>query len=327
MSRVINDSGYVAPKTRKLVLDAIEKVGYKPFSAARQMASQKHETVGVITEHEKDENFYRSSFITAASIALSDKGYRMIIGVADPLAHLDKVPLLNVFGHRCMDGIIFDLHRLKGNYDDLLKLQLPAVFVNPPCFMQQNAVIPDDVWVAQEATERLIKAGHKKIAYMPYLTTFVHGSQFDRMKGYAQAICGAGLSCVRQWDVPLKPAASHKSNKSKAQHQAIKKRINDYVNKSKCTAVVAYDMRSAARIAAASQEIGLKIPQDFSLIACDYEPFVKFLPLQITSFRLDRTQMAKTAVEMLMQKVQHNVKVPSALIKGQFYKGNTIKAL
>nr|WGD68380.1 LacI family DNA-binding transcriptional regulator [Bacillus velezensis] len=48
VSRVVNGNPNVKPTTRKKVLEAIDRLGYRPNAVARGLASKKTTTVGVI---------------------------------------------------------------------------------------------------------------------------------------------------------------------------------------------------------------------------------------------------------------------------------------
>ncbi len=57
VSRVINGSTAVTEKTRKVVLDAMKELDYRPNQAARMLAGKKTDTIGVIFP-EIDNGFY-----------------------------------------------------------------------------------------------------------------------------------------------------------------------------------------------------------------------------------------------------------------------------
>jgi DNA-binding LacI/PurR family transcriptional regulator len=48
VSRVINNSSKVSEKSRKIVLKAMDELGFRPNQAARSLAGKKKETIGVI---------------------------------------------------------------------------------------------------------------------------------------------------------------------------------------------------------------------------------------------------------------------------------------
>jgi DNA-binding LacI/PurR family transcriptional regulator len=49
VSRVVNDAEHVSAKTRARVLDAMEKLGYRPSSIARALVTGRSNTVGVVS--------------------------------------------------------------------------------------------------------------------------------------------------------------------------------------------------------------------------------------------------------------------------------------
>ncbi len=329
VSRAINNTGYVSPKTRKLVLEAAKKIGYRPSSAARSLVSQKHETIGLVTESETDESSYRASFLIGASTRLGEIGYRMAVGIAPSNGKTQDVLELPILERRCLDGLILDIHRLSGDYTALIKeIALPCVLVNPPSPVSFNAVLPDDITVANQATAHLIENGHTKIGYMPRLASCTHGSQFDRMKGYSQALSQHSLSLIQNWDVPLGRGDNEVGIEDQHYLPDIKARLKFYLQKHDCTAIVAYDSRMAARTLVAAYEMGLKVPDDFSLIACDYESSLQRHICDVTAFKIDRGEIARCAVEMVMQMVEKGLdRINTIYVKGKFVQGNSVVVL
>ncbi len=330
VSRVLNNSGYVADDTRRAVLEAVRHIGYKPNSAARVLAGQKQETIGVITEFQNEESIYGGAFVAGVSMALSEMGYRTAMAAVAWGTELSEVMKLPIFDRVCLDGVILDLHKVRGEFDSFLSdLNLPYVVINPSYHVSSNAIMPNDFEVARQAAEYLMGYGHKKIAYMPKLSTFTHGSQFDRMKGYANSMNQRGLSCIPLWNMPLTvPVDAADKVEGKAYRAAVKERLSYYINEMGCTGIVAYDMRMAARIICEGVNLGLSIPKDFSLISCDYDVSTKVHLVEVTAFKLDRREMAKAAVDMLFRKITDNIgDVNTVYINGQLVEGDSVIAL
>jgi LacI family transcriptional regulator len=208
------------------------------------------------------------------------------------------------------------------------EIGLPCVIVNPPNPVSFNAVLPDDVTVANQVTAHLIENGHKKIGYVPRLASCTHGSQFDRMKGFSQAVNQNSLELIPGWDIPLGRGEGEVGIEDEHYLPDIKARLEFYLEKNNCTAVVAYDARIAARILVAAYEMGLKVPNDFSIIACDYESSLKRHICKVTAFKIDRSEIARCAVEMMMQMVEKGVdRINSIYVKGKFVQGDSVVAL
>lgn len=232
-------------------------------------------------------------------------------------AEIESLPL---FRTRSVDGYIFDAHKTVSDVQALAnRLSLPHVFVNSPHPMPHNAVMPDDVDTAQQATDYLIQRGHRRIGYFPSDTTHTHSSQQGRMKGYLQALIKAGLSPVPTWDVPLVKTSE------RLEPVDYMSRLKQYVSDHHCTAVVAYHAFGAACILSACYTLGIAVPTQLSIIACDYDPIVDYTPVKLTSMHLDRAKMGMLAVEMLLEQIEKPVgRIPTAMVKGQLRECNSV---
>lgn len=298
VSRVVNNPELVAPGTRKKVFEAMQMTGYKPSSAARMLVRQKSDTIGLVITKEHFSCFYGTQLIDGLLETLTNKGLKLAMSTipsSAPIEEFDKLPILKSLS---VDGLIFDLVQVGGDLDLLIaRLGLPYIFVNPQTKREFNAILPDDISVAKQATQYLIERGHRKIGYMPGSGLAAHSSQSDRRKGYAEAMIKHDLKPIPLWDVPL---------------TAVKKPVQDYYDRTKfyfekngCTAIVAYNGIEAARIIFAAYQLGLRIPADLSIVACDSDPVIDVPPVDITSFHFDRNAMGQKAVEMVEARI-HN---------------------
>jgi DNA-binding LacI/PurR family transcriptional regulator len=321
VSRVVNNPGIVSPDTREKVLKAIRATGYKPSSSARMLVRQKHETVGLIFEKEHIKTYYGSCLIEGVSESLAENGQRLAMAMVKWHSRVEEIETLPLLRTVSVDGLILDIHALIGDQDAVVaRLGLPYIFINPSGYRPYNTIMPDDVLVARDATQYLIARGHRKIAYIPGPGTVAHSSQADRMKGYAEGMIKAGLQPVPLWDVPLEkedyPVEDYLS------------RVRIFKEKYGCTAIVAYDATEAPRILYAGYKLGLEIPQDFSLVACDYDPVMRVLPVAITCYHFDRTAMGKRAVAMLDQRIKcSGADIPSIRLDSTLIEGKSVISL
>lgn len=314
ISRVLNRAGGFSKQTERRVLEVVRKTGYRPSSAARSLSRQTHGTIGLITEIEGQPGYYGPQLIRGISLALSKFSRRLAMDTVhrgDDASGIERLPL---FQARSVDGFIFDTHQAAGDLQGMANhLSLPYVFVNSRYTLPYNTIMPDDVDAARQATEYLIKQGHKRIGYFPSAVTQVHSSQENRMKGYLQAVVNAGLQPVPLWDVPLEKAGKWLTVEDYIPR--LKRFLDDY----KCTAVVTYHAFAAACVFGGCYQLGVRVPRDLSIIACDYDPILEYLPVRVTSVHLDRTEIGQLAVEMLLQQIDNpedSRNVPTILVEG-----------
>ncbi len=314
VSRFLNKNPNVAMATGEKIRQAIKMTGYKPFGSARSLVLRRHETIGLIFEKEHINTFYGARLIEGISEKLSETGNRLAMGMIRwyrPATEIEDLPLLKTHS---IDGLILDVAQIDGDLDAVVsRLGLPYVYVNPRGGRSFNTIMPDDVAVANMAVQYLIDRGHRKIGYIPGYKKTKHSSQWDRMKGYVEAILRAGLQPVPLWDKPL---------------EEIHKEDNDYDLRLKlyrqeygCTGIVAHSGTEALRMLFACYKEGVKVPRDLAMIGCDFTPTITEAPVSIPCIHLDRLKMGQAAVQMLMERI----KEPERDIPTVYFGGSLIE--
>ena len=104
VSRVVNGNPNVKPTTRKKVLEAIDRLGYRPNAVARGLASKKTTTVGVIIP-DISNTFYAELARGIEDIATMYK-YNIILSNSDQNKE-KEFHLLNTMLGKQVDGIVF----------------------------------------------------------------------------------------------------------------------------------------------------------------------------------------------------------------------------
>lgn len=165
VSRVVNGSPNVKPSTRKKVLEAIERLGYRPNAVARGLASKKTTTVGVIIP-DISSIFFAELARGIEDIATMYK-YNIILSNSDQ--NKDKeLHLLNTMLAKQVDGILF----MGGNITDehVNEFQKSSVPIVLAATIEPNHTIPsvniDYEQAAFEAVTHLLDKGNIRIAYV-----------------------------------------------------------------------------------------------------------------------------------------------------------------
>lgn len=77
VSRVINNHPYVSEDKRKLVIEAMNQLGYVPNSSARSLRSQKTDVIALFVP--RIMNPFFSQLVESMEIAAAEQGYQLII--------------------------------------------------------------------------------------------------------------------------------------------------------------------------------------------------------------------------------------------------------
>jgi LacI family transcriptional regulator len=191
VSRVVNGNPNVKPSTRKKVVEAIERLGYRPNAVARGLASKKTTTVGVIIPDIA--NIFFAELARGIEDIATMYKYNIILSNSD--SNKDKeLHLLNSMLGKQVDGILFMGSNVTAEHIEEFK-KSPVPIVMAATVDPQNeipSVIIDYKQAAFDAIQHLINKGHNKIG-------FVSGPEIDpinyelKRAGYEEALKEAGI--------------------------------------------------------------------------------------------------------------------------------------
>ncbi|MFC9919705.1 LacI family DNA-binding transcriptional regulator [Agromyces binzhouensis] len=162
VSRVANGRANVDAETRARVLAAMEKLGYRPNSAARALRTGRFRSIGVIM-------FTLSSFgnmrtLDAVASAAEEAGYSLTL---IPVPHPTRGEVSVAFDRladAAVDGVIIIIEaHLLDESDVELPPGLPVVIVDSTGHDRFPGVDTDQAHGARQATEHLLDLGHATV--------------------------------------------------------------------------------------------------------------------------------------------------------------------
>jgi DNA-binding LacI/PurR family transcriptional regulator len=290
VSRVINDSPNVSEKTRKRVLSSIEQLDYKPNEAARQLATGRSHTIGIISFG----NAYYGPWQVLTSIeqSLKQKGYSLTISFID---YTDPNALRDCFGQlepKQLEGLVLITPMTNLVLEDLrlcLK-HIPYVMIDIDKGIDFPSVLIDQHYGMNLAIDHLLKLGHRQIASISGPLNWAVAA--SRQQGLIKALDKAGLQlCLYaegDWSV-------------KSGYEATLNLLNQNQTFS---ALVAANDHMALGAYRALKEAGLKIPQDVSVIGFDDIPEADFLDPSLTTIRQDFAMLGQQSVDYLLSLIK-----------------------
>ncbi len=168
-------------------------------------------------------------------------------------------------------------------------------------------------------TEHLIERGHRNIVLVTPLVGpgyFAHFSIAEREKGYEQAMNAHGLA----------PRKIHESAAGSRQVvDELKAMLSADLGSDRVTGIVTYELGQAIQLRCQMHELGLRCPQDISIIAAeDLHHFRRTWP-DISVISCNRYQMGAQAAHMMLAKIDHRSSPqPSQVFKGELIAGKTV---
>lgn len=190
VSRVINDSGYVSEKTRKIVEEVIEELNYKPNELARNLFRNRTNIVAVITP--AIGNPYYATLYSEVENRLRKYGYKTMlcntIGEAT-----NEEAYLEMLERNMVDGIITGTHTL--DYSSYKKIKGPIVGFDTPKLNDDILIVTvDHEKGGKLAAKALIESGCKEVLQFTDATTKNYPF-IKRHKAFVKEIKKAGLIC------------------------------------------------------------------------------------------------------------------------------------
>ena len=195
VSRVLNGSSSVAPEKQAAVMEIIERLNYRPNTAAQGLVSGRSSTIGILTRV-LGSPFY-GELLRGIATGLQKTNYHPVIGLGGDLLNedLDAVDLLLA---RRVDALIllysFDLPI---DYIQEIGKNLPVIVIGRQVpGLEKRCVIVNNLNGGYLATSFLISKGHSRIAHVSGQMTALDA--IDRLQGYQQALA--------DHHIPLDPA-------------------------------------------------------------------------------------------------------------------------
>ncbi len=287
VSRALNNKSDILPETRERILETCKKYNYQPSALAKGMSIQKNNTIGVFIPHDIDYVFMNPFYeeIIRGIFKEADKlGYYIL------LLYCRSDNYLDVIYQDRVDGLLVISPGL--NHRDIIEkieeTRIPYVLTSRmPEVDKVPHVCVNNYKGAMIATEHLISLGHRKICFIN--GPDILSSSADRYRGYTDALKKNGI----QVD-PLLIAEG--ANNIDSGYLIMK----EMVNKIKPTAVFVAGDFMAFGVMNAVQEMGLRIPEDISVVGFDDIAMAKVMNPPLTTINQSTLKKGQTGVDILV---------------------------
>ena len=193
VSAVINGKPAVSEELTKRVRRAIEALNYHPDFLARSLRMQESHILGIVMP--QFASSYYAEVLRGVEDVASQHGYSILVSNSRGNAEQERKEILALISRR-VDGILLATADSQFAYHNLIARQFPLVLFDrfPPGFTG-TVVATDNVGASFEATNHLIRLGHRRIAIIA--GTQGISAADERVEGFRGAMYEAGLT-VRQ---------------------------------------------------------------------------------------------------------------------------------
>ena len=290
VSRVFTPGASSSKRTSEKVLKAAAKLGYRPNILARSLITGRTHIIGLVVAYL--DNYFYPEAVELLSNALQKKGYHVLVFMASKTAgNIDDV-LEEMLDYQ-VDGVIAASVAMSSDLAARCNAAgVPVVLFNRAEDNERlSAVTSDNIDGGQKVAKFLIAGGYKRLGYIAGWEGA--STQRDREAGFIEEL--------KKHKRSLYAREVGNFNMDEARQAARKmftaREIPDAV-------FVANDHMSFAVMDVIRFELGLKIPEQVSVVGYDDVPVASWPAYDLTTVRQAANQMVAETVSFLLECIE-----------------------
>jgi DNA-binding LacI/PurR family transcriptional regulator len=311
VSRTFTEGASVSPATREKVLAAAREFGYTPNAIARSLITHKTGMVGMVMG-EVTNPFYPEVLQTFLD-RFQRLGRRMMLFTVPLGANIDDV-LPQALQYR-VDGVVVTSATLSSEMvEECARMGTPVVLFNRYVRNAElSSVSCDNVEGGRFVANLLLDAGHARCAFIAGVEDT--STNVDRERGFTDRLAERGATA------PSRDVGNY--TYSGGFEAAIRLLSGgDRPDAIFC----ANDISALGAVDAARQRLGLRVPEDVSIVGFDDIPPAAWPSHDLTTVRQRINLMVDEAVDILLARIDDPaLPVTTRLIPGDFIARGTAR--
>jgi LacI family transcriptional regulator len=298
VSRVLNGKKHFSASeaVRQKIVETARKLGYVPDLAARNLHRRDTHIIGLFASPRKHAaEVIDESLIEGLTEMLHAGGYDVFFELSAANRQKEALPFWRFDG-----AVLMQSPKIEAVIE-LDRRRVPYVCINERVGDPVAFVLADDAMGMKQAVAHLHQLGHKRLAYAnARAMDFSHYSVVERYETLLAEVRTRSMELAPGHDTPFTSAAEF---------------LNAGVQSGGATAVITYDHHIAVMLVGAAHGLGLRIPEDFSLI-CFNDAFpVALLPTPLTAVAVSGGEMGRIAADILLSELNGGSAPPSKEIR------------
>jgi DNA-binding LacI/PurR family transcriptional regulator len=295
VSRVINDRPNVSPDTRARVQAAIDALGYRRNAAARILATNRSQTLGLMVQGEP--RLGPASTMLGVAAAARDAGRYVSLAVVAEPSEQATTETLEYFRDQAVEGIV-----VIAPVADIVEVARAAASPSVPVVVVAAGERPrpgffvasvDQQLGAALATRHLLELGHADVVHVTGPLDW-HDA-VERVHGWRAERAAWGLPerdpLVADWT----SAAGYRIGRRLLAHAASGDPVDALP-----TAIFAANDQLALGLLRAFDEAGVEVPGRVSIVGYDDIEGADYFTPPLTTVRQPFEELGKTCIELLL---------------------------
>jgi LacI family transcriptional regulator len=301
VSQVINGKGKISEKRRAEIMEIMERLHYQPSAIAAALTGKQTYTLGLLVPDIS--NPYFAELARAVEDRSRQLGYSVVICSTDNKD--ERVErYLNLLQQKRVDGMMIGTGIDNAEIlSPLLQQSIPVALIarHMPSLSVHTVAIDDRLGGAL-AAQHLLELGHTHVAVLS--EPFKVSSSKERVRGFREALEKAGLSLE----------ADHVRESSADLGSAKKEALVLLTEKNRATGIFCCNDMQAIGALQAAKELGLRVPEDVSIIGFDNTILASVTSPPLTTVAQPIEDLGRRAVDLLIDELKDEGKSPQKIV-------------
>lgn len=289
VSRLLNNTGYVRPETKKKILAAMDALDFHP-----QDIDSFESTHSILVCFPNFRNPFNHDIIAGIHSAAAARNYRPFYYEAsdlnEELSNYESILKRHHFSGIILVHNVVDLDLLEN-----LRRRYPIVMCSEHCDHPAVSFVSiDDNIAAQNAVNHLITIGRTKIAFINSM--LIHNYAKHREKGVLAALKHAGLSLNLNWITHITDIDFDMAVSAATSMLSMPERPNAFF----CVSDV-----YAAAVIKAARTLGLSVPEDVAVVGFDNTDLATMTVPSLTTINQPSFQIGQQSCDILINLIEN----------------------
>jgi DNA-binding LacI/PurR family transcriptional regulator len=296
VSFAFNAPERLSQETAARIRTVAASLGYRPDPVARMLTAGQTATIGILSPQALGLMFanpFFSLFAEGVAAVTEDRGFGLLF--ISPL----RGSLERSLARATVDGVlVVGLDESHPEVEAIRRANLAMVIVDAPAWPEHGAVEVDDEAGAFAAARHLVELGHRDL-----LVVAIEPPPSSSGLGPAEGVSGRRLRGYRRVleedGIPLGPERVVVARATFEGGEAAFLRAWD--DGLRPTGVLAMSDAAAAGVINAARHLGMRVPEDLSVVGFDDLPLTRFTDPPLTTVHQPVRQKGEEAARMLLE--------------------------
>ena len=306
VTKALADHPNISEKTKRLINDKAEELGYVPNFFARSLVTEQSRIIGLIVP--KIAHSFFSAIAEGVYRECRKRGYTVISMISFEDPHNEENNIRTLLSMR-IDGVIACVTKEGSDadmYGQITRNGTPLVFFDRVIEMEGvPSVVTNDRDMAYQAVNYALSRGYRRPAHLAGLLNVNIGR--DRRQGYIDALEERGIEVNH--DLIVECDTTREEGRKKAMKLLTSPGRPDFI--------FAINDNVAHGVYDAARELGIPILGELGVIGFGNLDLGQLLTPRLTTVNIPTDQMAAAAVDLVLdpKRKKGRVVIPSELVK------------